>query len=314
MKRFALIGVGGYIAPRHLRAIHETGNELVAALDVNDSVGILDRYFPRTRFFTEPERFERFLHQSRVGLKPVQVEFVSICTPNYLHDAHVRMALMAGANAICEKPLVIKPWNLDVMREIEERSGKQVYTVLQLRLHPVLVALKERLSSGPQSGRADVCLTYVTHRGPWYSISWKGSAEKSGGLAMNIGIHFFDLCMWLFGSVDKVSVHLAEARRMAGVLELERATVSWFLSIDREDLPEKQREKNTAAFRSLTIDDQEVEFTEGFTDLHNEVYRNVLDGKGLGIEDARPSIELVHAIRYADVVEPGDVAHPFLKG
>lgn len=313
MKHFALMGAGGYIAPRHLQAIHETGNELVAALDVTDSVGILDRYFPQTRFFKEPERFERFLHQCRVGLEREHVDFVSICTPNYLHDAHVRMALTAETDAICEKPLVISPWNLDVLREVEEESGRQVYTILQLRLHPALFALKERLDSSPQSDRTDVCLTYVTHRGPWYDISWKGSQEKSGGIAMNIGVHFFDLCLWLFGSVDKVSVHIAEARRMAGVLELERATVRWFLSIERGDLPEGQREEGAGAYRSLTIGDQEVDFTHGFTDLHDEVYRNILAGKGLGIEDARPSIELVHAIRHSDAVEPGDVAHPFLK-
>jgi UDP-N-acetyl-2-amino-2-deoxyglucuronate dehydrogenase len=307
-----LIGAAGYVAPRHLKAIHDTGNQLVAALDPSDSVGVLDRYFPEALFFTEPERFERFLEMRRHSSVGDPVEYVGICSPNYLHDAHIRMALRSRADVICEKPIVINPWNMDALGEIEQETGRRVYTVLQLRLHPALVELKRSLESDPNRQRVDVCLTYVTQRGPWYDISWKGSPEKSGGVAMNIGVHLFDLCLWLFGPMHESFVHLSSPRRMAGALELEWASVRWFLSIERDDVPEEYLQKEQTAYRSMTIGGEEVEFSSGFTDLHTEVYRRALSGQGLGIEDARPSIELVYAIRQDEVVAPDENAHPHL--
>jgi UDP-N-acetyl-2-amino-2-deoxyglucuronate dehydrogenase len=297
MKNFAMTGLAGFVAPRHLRAIRDTGNRLTAALDPHDSVGILDQYFPDTLFFTQPERFERFLEKSRHQPGNERIHYLSICSPNYLHDAHIRMALRAGANAICEKPLVINPWNMDMLQELEAETGNRVYTVLQLRLHPTLIALKERLASEHHRKRAEVSLTYVTRRGKWYGTSWKASSEKSGGLAMNIGVHFFDLLIWLFGSVEKSTVELNSDARMCGELELEQAHVRWLLSIDVNDLPESYRQSERFALRSITIDGQEVEFSDGFTDLHTRVYETVLNGQGFGIEEARPSIELVYAIR-----------------
>jgi UDP-N-acetyl-2-amino-2-deoxyglucuronate dehydrogenase len=310
MKNFAMTGVAGFIAPRHLKAIRDTGNTLVAAVDPHDSVGLLDSYFPDARFFTEPERFERFLEKRRFQDADERVHYVSICSPNYLHDAHIRMALREKANAICEKPLVVNPWNLDPLAELEAETGSHIYTVLQLRLHPAMAALRQQVAE--RQDKAQVVLTYVTRRGRWYDISWKGFEEKSGGVAMNIGIHFFDLLLWLFGPMQRSTLHLRDRRRMAGMLELERASVRWFLSVDWDDLPASHQQQGKYAFRSITVDGQEIEFSEGFGDLHTRVYEDILAGRGFGIADARPSIELVYAVRTGDVSSQITAAHPFV--
>ncbi|MBL4687848.1 MAG: Gfo/Idh/MocA family oxidoreductase [Nannocystaceae bacterium] len=312
MKNFAVVGLGGFVAPRHLKAIKATGNRVVAAIDLHDSVGIIDSQFPEARFFTEIERFDRHLEKLRRQTPEDKVDFVSVCTPNYLHDAHVRLALRLKAHAICEKPLVINPWNLDQLAEIEAESGRRVYNVLQLRLHPALVELKARLDKEPQRERALVDLTYITRRGAWYDIAWKGDERKSGGVAMNIGIHFFDALMWMFGPPQKTVVHLRDQRRMSGVIELERATVRWFLSVDGDDLPEGYLAEGKHAYRSMNIAGEEVEFSRGFADLHTRVYEDILAGGGFGIEDARPSIELVSKIRTADVSSAAGQRHPVL--
>lgn len=310
--RFALLGAAGYIAPRHLNAIHEVGGQLVAACDPHDSVGILDQYFPQTHFFTEIERFDRHLEKLRRHPVNQPVNYLSICTPNYLHDAHVRLAFRVHADAICEKPLVISPWNLDQLAELEREYDQRVYTVLQLRQHPAVQALKSKIESSSPEQHRDVSLTYVTARGPWYKASWKGSDEKSGGIAMNIGVHFFDVLTWIFGSVQRSSVHLSNDSRMGGLLEFSHATVRWYLSTDRNDLPDHVREKRGSAYRALEIDGEEVDFSGGFTDLHTEVYRGILEGGGFGIEDSRASIELVHSIRTSREVPVGDRAHPLV--
>jgi len=310
MKNFALTGVAGYVAPRHLRAITETGNRIVAATDPHDAVGVLDRYSFDVRFFTEFERFDRHLEKLRRGAAADHVQFVSICSPNYLHDAHIRLALRIGADAICEKPLVINPWNLDALEELQAETGRRVYTVLQLRLHPALIALKTRLDTS--AGGHEVDLTYVTARGGWYDVSWKGSSERSGGVATNIGIHFFDLLLWLFGRAIRSEVHLNTPKKMAGRTELERAAVRWYLSTDARDLPFAAEPGNRTTFRSIVVDGHEVEFTDGFADLHTRVYADVLGGGGFGIADARPSIELAYAIRQTPVTPPTPVAHPLL--
>jgi UDP-N-acetyl-2-amino-2-deoxyglucuronate dehydrogenase len=312
-RNFAIIGVAGYIAPRHLEAIRDTHNTLVAATDPHDSVGILDRYSFDVRFFSEIERFDRHLEKLRRGPDEKRVHYVSICSPNYLHDAHCRLALRIGANAICEKPLTINPWNLDALQELENESGSRVYNVLQLRVHPKLIKLREELLSGNTRNQHDVCLTYITSRGGWYQVSWKGSVEKSGGIATNIGIHFFDLLLWLFGSAADCRVHLSDNQRMAGYLELERARVRWFLSVDAADLPEVAKTNGRTTYRSITIDGQEIEFTEGFTDLHTRVYERTLSGEGFGIEDARPAIELGHRIRTSTLSTKDSTVHPFLS-
>ena len=313
MEDFAVIGVAGFVAPRHLRAIHETGNRLVAAMDRTDSVGILDRYFPQARFFTEIERLDRHLEKLRRSPDEQPVSHISICSPNYLHDAHVRLALRLGAHAVCEKPLVVNPWNLDALAELEADSGRRVYNILQLRLHPSMVALKQQLEQQSRGARVDVCLTYVTRRGQWYHISWKGSESKSGGLAMNIGVHFFDLLMWLFGPVESSQVHLSSRDKMSGCLELARARVRWFLSVDADDLPGNVRDKGRTAFRSITLDGQEIEFSGGFEDLHTKSYEAILAGNGFGIDEARPSLDLIHQIRTSDVIAEGEFLHPHLQ-
>ena len=309
-KNFAVTGVGGFVAPRHLKAIHDTGNRLVAGADPHDAVGVLDRFSFDVRFFTEFERFDRHLEKLRRGSSADRVDYLSVCSPNYLHDAHIRLALRVGADAICEKPLVINPWNLDALEELERETGRRVFTVLQLRLHPSLVVLRRDLSSN--TARHAVSLTYVTSRGHWYDVSWKGSLERSGGIATNIGIHFFDLLLWLFGPATDCDVHLSEPTKMAGHLELERATVRWFLSTDRSDLPFPPEAGMRTTFRSITVDGSEVEFTDGFADLHTRVYEQVLRGEGFGISAARPSIELAHRIRHAKVTTPRISPHPML--
>lgn len=312
MKNFAITGVAGFVAPRHLAAIKATGNRLVAAVDPHDAVGILDRYAFDVRFFTEIERFDRHIEKLRRGPEENRVHMVSVCSPNYLHDAHIRLALRAGADVICEKPLVINPWNLELLEEIEAETGRRVNTVLQLRLHPQLMALKARLDGQRSSTRHEVELTYVTTRGSWYDVSWKGSDERSGGIATNIGIHFFDLLLWLFGDVQESVVHLHDSRRMAGALELERARVRWFLSAEPSDLPFAPEPGVRTTHRSITVDGQDVEFSDGFTDLHTRVYEEVLAGRGFSIADARPSITLSSQIRTTVVTSDPERRHPLL--
>lgn len=301
-KNFALTGAAGYIAPRHYKAIHETGNRLIAAVDPHDSVGILDQYFPDTAFFTEFERFDRHLERCRRGPEDERVHYVSICSPNHLHDAHIRLALRIGADAICEKPLVLNPWNLDALAELEAEYERSIYTILQLRVHPSLIALRDQLLATPND-RRQVKLRYITSRGTWYRYSWKGNVSRAGGIATNIGIHFFDLLMWFFGGVRRIELEQSEDTKMGGKLELERADVDWFLSIDRNDLPDATRE-HAPTYRSITVDGEEVEFSAGFRDLHTVVYERVLAGGGFTIDDARPSIELVHTLRS---MTPGQV-------
>lgn len=311
-KNFALTGLAGYIAPRHLQAIKDTGNKLIAAIDPHDSVGIIDSFFPEASFFTEVERFDRHLEKIRRENKGEKVDYISICSPNHLHDAHIRLALRVGADAICEKPLVLNPWNLDVLQELEEEYNQRVWTILQLRVHPSLMALKEKLSQQASGQKRKVRLTYITSRGLWYHYSWKGQPEKSGGIGTNIGIHFFDLLMWLFGSPDFVELHIKEVNRMGGFLELPGADVEWYLSLEEEDLPENAKKQRT--FRSITIDDDEIEFSGGFTNLHTRVYEETLRGNGFGIDDARPSIELVNKLRNMPTApQPKGVIHPMVK-
>lgn len=312
VKNFALTGVAGYVAPRHLNAIKDTGNRLVAAVDPHDAVGILDRYSFDVRFFTEIERFDRHLEKLRRGPDADRVDYVSICSPNYLHDAHIRLALRVGAHAICEKPLVINPWNLDALLELERETGRTVNTVLQLRLHPHLIALRERMLLEAPSRQHDVSLTYVTARGRWYDTSWKGSDERAGGIVTNIGIHLFDLLLWLFGPLVACEVHLREPRRTAGFLELARARVRWFLSTDAADLPFAPAPGANATFRSITVDGNDVEFSEGFSDLHTRVYEEVLAGRGFGIDEGRPAIELSYRIRTTPVQAVPSHLHPAL--
>jgi len=308
-----MTGVGGYVAPRHLKAIKDTGNVLLAAVDPSDSVGILDKYFRNVAFFTEFERFDRHLEKLRRQGEDRRVHYVSICSPNYLHDAHVRFALRIGADAICEKPLVLNPWNIDALEELEQESGHRITTILQLRVHPSLIELKKKIEQENKSRKHEVHLTYITSRGNWYLVSWKGQVERSGGLATNIGIHFFDLLIWLFGPVQSSEVHVSESRRTTGYIELANAGVKWFLSVDHDDLPEKSAREGQITFRSITIDGQEVEFSGGFTDLHTRVYEEVLAGRGFGLEDVRPSITLAHDIRVAQAVGKNQNSHPFLK-
>lgn len=309
---FAVIGVGGYVAPRHLKAIRDTNNHLVAAVDPKDSVGILDQFGFDIKFFTEIERFDRHLEKLRRGPEENRVHYVSICSPNYLHDAHCRLALHSGADVICEKPLVINPWNLDYLAELEKETGHLINNVLQLRVHPELLKLKHSLESNPGKSQHDVVLSYITSRGSWYHVSWKGQKEKSGGIATNIGIHLFDLLIWFFGPVVDVKLYHSDDYRMSGYIELERARVRWFLSIDINDLPFPSKPGGKTTFRSITVDGNEIEFSEGFTDLHTRVYDGVLAGRGFGISEARPSIELTHRIRTSPVSSLGSLAHPML--
>ncbi len=313
MKNFALTGVAGYVAPRHLKAIKDTNNNLIAALDPHDSVGILDRFFSEAHYFSEFDRFDRHLEKLKRSSEEQSIDYLSICSPNHLHDAHIRLALRVGADAICEKPIVLNPWNLDLLQELENETGKKVFTILQLRVHPSLIELKEKISKSNSKKKHDVCLTYITSRGPWYHFSWKGDSKKSGGVGTNIGIHFFDLLIWLFGNVQSSKVHLNNHDKMSGFIELENAYVKWFLSIDKNDLPKEAISKSKPTYRSIKIDDEEVEFTEGFTDLHTKVYEKTLAGNGFGIAEAKPSVELAYNIRNADISNDTETIHPFLK-
>jgi len=313
VKNFAAIGVAGFVAPRHLKAIRDTGHRLVAAIDPHDSVGILDQFSYDVRFFTEIERFDRHLEKLRRGPEENRVHYVSIMSPNYLHDAHCRLALRVGADVICEKPLVINPWNLDQLSIIEQETGRNIYTVLQLRLHPALIALKQALEKAPVDNKHEVVLTYITSRGGWYHISWKGVAEKSGGIATNIGIHFFDLLLWLFGKVEDIVMYHSDQQRMAGFIELQHARVRWFLSVDPRDLPCPAEPGKNCTYRSITVDGKEIEFSEGFTDLHTRVYAETLAGRGFRIEDAHPSIDLTYRIRHTPPSPLDNMAHPLLS-
>ena len=294
-KNFALIGVAGYIAPRHLQAIRDTKNNLVAALDKFDNVGVIDSYFPNADFFTEFERFDR--HLDKLKRKGVKIDYVSICTPNYLHDSHIRFALRHGADAICEKPLVLSPWNVEALEEIEKETGKKIYTILQLRLHPSIIELRSKVLNGPKDKVYDVDLNYITSRGNWYHISWKGDDSKSGGIATNIGIHFFDMLIWIFGKVKSQEVKHLDKDHASGFIQLEKARVNWKLSINADHLPAEAKSKGKRTYRSLTLEGQEIEFSEGFTDLHTKSYLEILKGNGFGLDDARAAIELAYDIR-----------------
>jgi len=294
MKNFALIGAAGFIAPRHLKAIKDTGNNLVAAMDKFDSVGIIDSYFPHADFFTEFERFDR--HIDKLKRQGKRVDYVSICSPNYLHDSHIRFALRQQADAICEKPLVLNPWNVDALEEIEKETGKKIYTILQLRLHPAIIKLREEVLAHP-SKTFEVDLKYITSRGKWYYHSWKGEESKSGGIATNIGIHFFDMLLWIFGNLKKVEMDKQEADHASGILELSRARIKWFLSINEDHLPATVKLEGKRTYRSLKMNGREIEFSDGFTDLHTTSYQEILKGNGFSLAEARPSIELAHRIR-----------------
>ena len=310
-KNFGLIGVAGYIAVRHLKAIKETGNILLASLDKFDCVGLLDSYFPQSHFFVEFERFDR--HFDKLKRTGTMIDYVSICSPNYLHDSHIRFALRHHADAICEKPIVLNPWNVDALQEIENETGRRIYTVLQLRLHPRIRELREKIMNGPKDKIYNIDLTYITSRGNWYFISWKGDLQKSGGVATNIGIHFFDMLSWIFGKTVKNIVHVSEPAKAAGYLELENARVRWFLSVDFKDLPEKVKESGKRTYRSIVIDGKEIEFSEGFGELHTETYREILAGNGFGLNDARQSVITAFTIRNSKPVGLIGEYHPLLK-
>jgi UDP-N-acetyl-2-amino-2-deoxyglucuronate dehydrogenase len=312
LKNFALTGAGGYVAPRHLKAIKDTGNHLIAALDKHDSVGILDSYFPDCAFFTEYERFDRHLEKLLRRDEGKEIHYLSICAPNYLHDAHIRTALRVGADALCEKPLVLNPWNVEVLQELEADTGQRVWTILQLRVHPALIALREKIQQEHRQDKYEVQLSYLTSRGQWYLRSWKGNIEKSGGLATNIGVHFFDMLTWLFGPVERNEVHVSTPTTCAGYLELERARVPWFLSIDINHIPDEVRAKGLRTYRSITLDGEEIEFSGGFTDLHTLVYQQTLAGQGFGLEEAKNTIQIVHDIRNAEPLGKRQESHPLL--
>jgi UDP-N-acetyl-2-amino-2-deoxyglucuronate dehydrogenase len=312
MKKFALIGAAGFVAPRHMKAIRDTGNQLVAALDKNDSVGVMDSCFPDAHFFTEFERFDRHLEKRRRE-GGERVDYVSICSPNYLHDAHIRFALRIQADAICEKPVVLNPWNVDALELIAQETGRAVHPILQVRLHPAIVALRDRVRNAPPEKKCDIDVTYIAPRGRWYMVSWKGIVEKSGGVATNIGVHFFDILQWIFGEVQCSIVHADEPVRAAGYLELRRARVRWFLSVDRLDLPQDGGGDQGGAFRSLVVDGNELEFSGGMEDLHTRSYEEILAGRGFSLADAKPAIQTVSDIRRSQAVGLHGDYHPFLK-
>lgn len=311
MKNFGLIGAAGYIAPRHMRAIKDTGNTLVSAYDTFDSVGVIDSYFPKADFFTEFERFDRHIDKLKRNGNPL--DYVSVCSPNYLHDSHIRFGLKNGADVICEKPIVLNPWNLDALEEIEKETGNKVFNILQLRLHKSIVALKKRIDNGPKDKIYDFDLTYLTSRGKWYYTSWKGNKDKSGGIATNIGVHFYDMLSWIFGPVKENIVHLHTHDRAAGYLEFEKARVRWFLSINPDTLPEHVKAKGLTTYRSMTLEGEEIEFSGGFTELHTDSYREIINGNGFGLDEARKSIEIVHQIRNSEAIGLKGDYHPFAK-
>ncbi|HDT11676.1 MAG TPA: Gfo/Idh/MocA family oxidoreductase [bacterium] len=311
MKNFALIGASGYIAPRHMKAIKETGNNLLAIMDPNDSVGVVDSYFPEAEFFVEFERFDR--HLDKLRRRENKIDYVSIASPNYLHDAHIRLALRNMSDAICEKPLVLNPWTVDNLKIIENETGFKVFNILQLRLHPTIVALKEKIDNAPDDAIHDVDLTYITSRGRWYDVSWKGDISKSGGMSTNIGIHFFDMLQWIFGYIKKNIVNVQERDVAAGFMQFEKARVRWFLSINEKMLPRDVADSGKKTFRSIAIDGEELEFSDGFTDLHTESYKNILEGKGFDLEESRPAVEIAFNIRNACPVGLRGDYHPFLK-
>ena len=295
MKNFILIGAAGYIAPRHMKAIKETGNNLIAAYDPYDGVGIMDSHFPQAHFFTEFERFDR--HVEKIKRAGTKIDYVSICSPNYLHDSHIRYGLRIGADVICEKPLVLNPWNVDALIELEQEYNNKVHTILQLRHHEAILELKDKIVNGPADKVYDIDLTYITSRGNWYFTSWKGNEEKSGGIASNIGVHFFDMLQWIFGSMEEVTIDIKTKDTNSGTLKFRQANVNWYLSINAENLPQKAREKGLPTFRTLSIEGEDIEFSKGFTDLHTVSYQKILEGKGYGLTDAKNSIEIVSKIR-----------------
>lgn len=311
MKNFALIGAAGFIAPRHLKAIKETNNNLLAALDKFDSVGIIDSYFPNASFFTEFERFDRHIEKLRRSETPI--DYVSVCTPNYLHDAHIRFGLRQHADVICEKPLVLNPWNIDNLAELEKETGKNVYNIFQLRLHPAIISLKERVKNAPADKIFEFDLTYITSRGNWYYTSWKGDIDKSGGVATNIGVHFFDMLTWIFGDVKRNDVHVHTFDRAAGYLEFNKAKVRWFLSINESTIPEEVRNQGKRTYRSMKIEGEEIEFSDGFTDLHTTSYKEILAGNGFKLIEAKPSIQIVHDIRHTQPIGLVGEYHPYCK-
>ncbi len=310
-KKFALIGAAGYIAPKHMKAIKDLGHDLVAAIDPNDSVGIIDSYFPNASFFTEIERFDR--HLEKIKRSDKKVDYMSICSPNYLHDAHIRFGLRYGANVICEKPIVLNPWNLDHLLEIEKETQQKTFCILQLRLHPTIMALKNKIDNAPKDKIYDIDLSYITSRGQWYYASWKGNNEKSGGIATNIGIHFFDMLQWIFGEVKTNIVHMNYHDRAAGFLEFERARVRWFLSINKNNLPPNANNLGQKTYRSIVIEGEELEFSEGFDALHTVSYQKILDGHGYSLETSKPAVEIVYNIRNAAPVGMIGDFHPFCK-
>jgi UDP-N-acetyl-2-amino-2-deoxyglucuronate dehydrogenase len=311
MKRFALIGAAGFIAPRHMKAIQDTGNTIITALDKFDSVGILDSYFPDADFFTEFERFDR--HIEKLRLNDVPIDFVSVCSPNYLHDSHIRFGLRNHADVICEKPLVLNPWNIDSLVNAEKEFGKKVYNIFQLRLHPAIIALREKINNGSKDKVYDVDLTYITSRGSWYYTSWKGDVQKSGGVATNIGVHFYDMLSWVFGDLKKNIVHLHEHDRAAGFLEFANARVRWYLSINYDNIPVDVRNTGKRTFRSLSVDGESFEFSDGFTELHTQSYQHILAGKGFPLMEAKTAIEIVHDIRTQTPIGANGDYHPFVK-
>ena len=311
MKNFALIGAAGYIAPRHMKAIKDTGNKLLAAYDKFDSVGVIDSHFPDADFFVEFERFDR--HIEKLKRDKLKIDYVGICSPNYLHDSHIRFGLRAGADVICEKPLVLNPWNIDALQELEREHGKRVFNILQLRLHPSIVALKQKVEEGPKDKVYDIDLAYITSRGHWYYTSWKGDVTKSGGIATNIGVHFYDMLTWVFGDVKQNVVNIHTHDRAAGYFELEKAKVRWFLSINADTLPDQIKARGGRTFRSLTLEGEDIEFSDGFTELHTHSYQHILNGNGFGLEEARKSIEIVHDIRHMDPIGLKGDYHPFCK-
>ena len=312
MKNFALIGAAGYIAVRHMQAVKETGNNLIAVLDKFDSIGIIDNYFPDADFFTEFERFDRHIDKLRHN-ENKRIDYVSICTPNYLHDSHIRFALKQHADAICEKPMVLNPWNVDALGEVEKETGQKINNILQLRLHPNIIKLKEEVEKSPEDKIYDIDLTYLTSRGKWYFISWKGDIQKAGGVATNIGVHFFDMLTWIFGEVKENIVHISEESKAAGFLKLKKANVRWFLSVDYQNVPVDLKAKGQRIYRSITVDGKEIEFSGGFTDLHTLSYQEILKGNGFGIEDVRATVQAVYDIRNASPVGLKGDYHPLLK-